>query len=67
LSYVDLTERDIQGGIGQNVSAALNWWWTSHSRMQFNITYGDIRNRAPAEGFTGGHFVGLGTGLMIEY
>ena len=44
-SYGNFTDQDIQGGIGSSLTLALNWWWTSHSRLQFNYIYGRIHDR----------------------
>ena len=44
-SFGDFTDGDIHGGIGSSVNFGLNWWWTSHSRMQFNYIYGRIHDR----------------------
>ncbi|MCA9068365.1 MAG: hypothetical protein KDA84_05555, partial [Planctomycetaceae bacterium] len=41
-SYLDLTNQDIQGGVGHNLTFGLNWWWTSHSRMQVNLIRGNV-------------------------
>lgn len=41
-SYGDLSDDDVQGGVGQSVTFGLNWWWNSNARMQFNYIYGNI-------------------------
>ncbi len=66
-SYLDLTDQDILGGVEQNLTLALNWYWTAYSKLQFNAVYGDIENHAPTGGFTSGNFWGLGTRMAIEF
>jgi phosphate-selective porin OprO/OprP len=66
-SYLDLSDGDILGGDENNVTFALNWLWTPHAKMQFNYLYGDIRDHAAVNGFTGGHFQIAGTRFMIDF
>ncbi len=66
-SYLDLTDQDIAGGIEHNVTAGLVWYFNANSSMQFNAIYGDIRGRAPASGFTDGHFTAIGTRLRVNF
>ena len=66
-SYLDLTNEDVRGGLGNDATLGMNWWWTPHARLQFNAVYGDIRDRRPVEGFTGGHFLGLGTRVSMDF
>ena len=66
-SYLDLTDHDILGGVEHNTTLALNWHWTPYSKLQFNAIYGEIRDREPVAGFTGGHFTALGTRMMIDF
>jgi phosphate-selective porin OprO/OprP len=67
LSYVDLTDEDIRGGEGHNVTLGLNWYWTDYSKLQFNAVYGAIDDRRPVNGFTEGEFVSLGTRFMCDF
>ncbi len=67
LSYVDLTNRDIQGGVGRNVTFGLNWWWTAHSRLQLNLVRGNITDHAPVGGYTAGDFWALGTRMAVDF
>lgn len=48
LSYADLTDQDILGGDGKSTTLALNWYWNSHSRLQFNYLFGHIDDRLAA-------------------
>lgn len=66
-SHLDLTDNDIRGGEGDNYTVALNWLWTSHSKLQFDATYGDIRDHQPVGGFTSGHFMGFGTRFAVDF
>ncbi len=67
LSYLDLTDHDIEGGFGRNVSLGLNWWWTSHSRLQVNVVRGDITDHEPVGGFTEGDFWAVGTRMAVDF
>jgi phosphate-selective porin OprO/OprP len=66
-SYLDLTDGDIAGGIGESWTGALNWHWTPFSKMQFNLIYGEIDEHAPVGGFTSGHYLIAGTRFAIEF
>ncbi len=66
-SYLDLTDQDIQGGVGRNATLGLNWWWTPHSRIQFNAVCGDIDEHAPVGGFTQGDFWAVGTRMAVDF
>jgi len=66
-SYLDLTDEDIQGGTGNDLTLALVWYFNSHAALQFNAVFGDIEDHAPVNGFTGGHFTALGTRLRIDF
>ena len=71
LSYADLTDANILGGIGQSATLALNWYWNAHSRLQFNYTVGRIDDRfvanAPDEGVESGDYQLLGMRFMIDF
>lgn len=45
LSYADLSDRDVLGGDGRSLTLAMNWYWNSHARMQFNYIFGHIDDR----------------------
>ena len=66
-SYLDLTDNDVQGGIEENVTLGLVWYFNANSSLQFNAIYGDIRDRAPVAGFSAGHFTAMGTRLRIDF
>lgn len=66
-SYLDVTDGDIAGGVGESVTGAINWHFTPYSKLQFNLIYGDIKDHAPVGGFTGGHYLIAGTRMAIEF
>ncbi|UUO04734.1 OprO/OprP family phosphate-selective porin [Blastopirellula sp. J2-11] len=67
ISYLDLTDDNIQGGVETNATLGLNWLWTSHSKMQFNAIYGDISEHRPVGGYTGGNFWIMGCRFMVDF
>jgi phosphate-selective porin OprO/OprP len=67
LSYLDLTDDDIEGGVGHNTTLGLNWYWTDHSKLQFNLIYGEVDEHRPVGGFTQGEFVSVGTRFVCDF
>lgn len=72
LSQADLNDSDIFGGKGQSATFAINWYWNSHSRLQFNYLVGQIDNRLALNSNGGSNIVSgnyqiLGTRLMIDF
>jgi phosphate-selective porin OprO/OprP len=41
-STLDLSDDNIQGGIGDSVTLGVNWYWNAYAGMQFNYIYGNI-------------------------
>jgi phosphate-selective porin OprO/OprP len=66
-SYLDLTDNDIYGGVENNVTLGVVWYFNAYSSLQFNAIYGDIQNREAVEGYTDGYFTALGTRLRINF
>lgn len=66
-SYLDISDADVLGGVGESASLALNWYWTAYSKVQFNLVYGDIDDRNPATGTDGGNYLIAGTRFAIEF
>ena len=66
-SYLDLTDEDIRGGVGNNLTAGVVWYFNPYSSLQFNAVYGDIRDHEATRGFTDGHFTGLTTRLRVDF
>jgi phosphate-selective porin OprO/OprP len=71
--YLDLSDSDIKGGQGHIVTLASNWYWTSYSKLQTNLGFGEIddagQNIAGTAGFAGvdGDFTILGMRYMIDF
>lgn len=36
LSYIDATDENIDGGLLTDVTAGVNWWLNTHTRLSFN-------------------------------
>jgi len=66
-SYLDLSDENILGGVGRNLTLGLNWFWTPYSKIQFNYIYGDIENHAPVNTFTSGNYHIFGTRFMVDF
>jgi len=66
-SHLDLSDNDIQGGVENNATLGLVWYFTSHSSLQFNAIYGDIDNHAPVGGYSDGNFTAFGTRLRVNF
>lgn len=66
-SYLDVSDADILGGVGESATLAVNWYWTAYSKVQFNLIYGDIDDRNPAVGATDGNYLIAGTRFAIEF
>lgn len=65
--YIDLTDNNISGGIGNHYTLGLNWHWSPYAKLQSNLIFGDIRDRGPIGGYDGGSYTILGTRLMAEF
>lgn len=66
-SYLDLTDKDIQGGVGSSATLALNWYWNAYSKVQFNAIYGNIDERDATTGTTGADYLIFGTRFAVEF
>ncbi len=66
-SYLDLTDQDVLGGVGSNVTLALNWHWTQTSKLQINYVTGQIEDHAPVGGFTSGSYSIIGTRFLAYF
>ena len=66
-SYLDLSDADVLGGVGESVTLGLNWYWTPYSRLQFNLIHGEINDRNPAVGATSGDYTILGTRFAVDF
>ena len=67
-SFVDLTDADIAGGVQNDVTLGLNWWWNSYARWQFNMTRGFTDQHRPVgPGLTGGDFLLAGVRFAVDF
>ncbi|QGQ32073.1 ATPase [Gimesia maris] len=66
-SYLDLSEGNITGGDERNFTFGMNWWWNSHSRVQFNYVHAQIDDRGPVDGYTGGRSDIFGARFMVDF
>ena len=66
-SYLNLNSNDINGGVGYDSTFALNWYWTSHSKLQMDLSYADVRDHVPVAGYTSGQSWTLGTRLAVDF
>ena len=66
-SYLDLSDGNVLGGIGESWTTALNWFWTPYSKVQLDLSYGTIHDHAPVGGFTGGNYFLIGTRFAVEF
>jgi phosphate-selective porin OprO/OprP len=66
-SYLSLSDHDVLGGRQENATLGLNWYWTAHTKIMFNMVTGDIWDRAPVNGFSGGHFTGFGLRVLMDF
>ncbi len=71
-SYADFNDEEILGGRGESVTAALNWYWNDHSRLQMNYIVGRIDDRlanlsAGGTAITSGDYQFFGIRTMIDF
>ena len=71
-SYADFNDETIFGAIGKSATIALNWYWNSHTRLQFNYIFGRVEDRQLDQIGNGpvqvsGDYQILGTRLMIDF
>jgi phosphate-selective porin OprO/OprP len=67
LSYADLTDNDVRGGVERNVTLGLNWWFNHNARWGINYVWGHIADRRPAGGFTSGDFSGIQSRFQVNW
>jgi phosphate-selective porin OprO/OprP len=66
-SHADLSDENINGGIANELTFAMNWYWNPYSKMQFNAIYGEITDRRPIDGQTNAYFTILGTRFIVDF
>jgi len=66
--YLDLTDGDVRGGVGNMVTVGLNWHWTAYSKVQSNLIFGDISESGLMGPQTDdGQFVIFGSRFMLDF
>lgn len=65
--HLDLSDADIRGGVENNVTFGLNWWWNPYARLQFDVTRGLIDQHREVGGFESGDFWHAGTRFAIDF
>jgi phosphate-selective porin OprO and OprP len=63
-SKLDLNDGGINGGVIQDVTIGLNWFWNPNMKIQFNYVW--THRDAPAP-FTGGDINGFGTRIAFDF
>ena len=67
-SYADFNDNNIQGGIGQSLTAGLNWYWTPYARLQFNWIHGTIKDNVVTRGVPlSGDYDIIGTRFLVDF
>ena len=66
-SYLNLTDADVLGGVGNTGTLALNWHWNPYAKVQFNLIYGEIDSHQAVNGFTAGDYLIAGTRFAIDF
>ena len=66
-SYLDLTDKDILGGVGHAGTLPLNWHWNAYAKLQFDVSYGQISDHKNIGGYTGGDYTLCGTRFAIDF
>ncbi len=62
-SVADFSDEDIDGGRGESLTLALNWYWNAYARMQFNYLVGDIESASTIAG----DYQILGARFMVDF
>jgi phosphate-selective porin OprO/OprP len=66
-SHADLTNLDVRGGIGNEGTVSLIWYFNAHSKLIFNYLFGEIHDRRPVDGLTSANFSILGMRLAVDF
>jgi phosphate-selective porin OprO/OprP len=66
-SHANLSDDNINGGIANEFTFAMNWYWNPYSKMQFNAIIGEITDRQPVDGQTNAYFTILGTRFIVDF
>jgi len=65
--HLDLSDGNVQGGVGDMVTLGTNWHWTAYSKVQTNVILGTIDESGNAGPLDGGEFVIWGARYMIDF
>jgi phosphate-selective porin OprO/OprP len=66
-SHADLTNLNVMGGVSNEVTFSLAWYFNSHSKLIFNCITGNIKERRPEDGQTAANFTILGSRLAVDF
>jgi phosphate-selective porin OprO/OprP len=68
-STLDLSDDNIQGGIGDSVTLGVNWYWNAYAGMQFNYIYGNIYDNEvnAVNGIDYGDYQIVGVRFRMDY
>lgn len=66
-SYLDVSDKDVLGGVGHAGTVALNWHWNAYAKLQFDLTYGQITDHKAVGGYTSGDYTLCGTRFAIDF
>lgn len=64
-SYADLSDDNIQGGVGESFTFGVNWLWNPYARVQFNYINGTISDSGAAPGSHDYDLVGVR--FMVDF
>ena len=62
-SYLDLNDKNIQGGTLYDWTAGLNWYWNPNAKFQLNY----IAEHRDVPGVTPGWIQGIGTRVAFDF
>ncbi len=67
-NYLDLNDKNLNGGILHNLTTGLNWFWNPNAKMQFNYTatYRDVSQTVEFPAGSG-WIHGFGTRFAIDF
>lgn len=65
--YLDLTDADVRGGVGNAVTFGMNWWWNPYARVQLDVSRGLIEQHRDVGGFDSGDYWLMGTRFAVDF
>ncbi len=66
-THTDLSDQDIFGGVADELTFALIWYWNPYARLIVNYEYGDITQHVPVDGQTDGTFNVIGMRFNLDF